>query len=214
MSGEQLARLPLRGINAAEMVEGISFAARRPPAEDRFLKGGSVRPYVVTATAQTLRPSRGSDVLFITFSTVLGWWAFTQTSPRGPAGAWIGAWFLVAVATYAVVVKVLSLVTDWSCLRIEGEGFRLRRGNREEFFPWVDVTGFRVGKHGSKRVVCFDYCSAARHKYPARSLPEGYAEGDEQIVDDYRLKPDALADISNRRRVEGLESARVASARD
>jgi hypothetical protein len=168
---------------------------------------------VVTATARTLRPSRGSDVLFIAFSTVLGWCAFTQTSPRGPAGAWIGAWFLVAVATSIVVLKVLSLFTDRSYLRIEGEGFRLRRGNREEFFPWVDVAGFRVGKYGSKRVVCFDYSSAARHKYPARSLPEGYAEGDERIVDDYRLEPDALADILNRSRVEGMGSAQVASAR-
>jgi Bacterial PH domain len=150
--------------------------------------------------------------VFIASVAAFGWCAFTLTSPRGGLGGWLGAWFVVGVATCSVVLKVLFLITDRSRLQINGEGLRLRRGHRDVFLPWADVGGFRVGKCGSRRVVCFDYSAEARHKYPARSLPEGYAEGDDRIVDDYPLKPEALAELLNRSRGEGLESARVAAA--
>jgi hypothetical protein len=160
----------------------------------------------VTARARTLRPSRSGDVLFIAFVAVLGWCAFKQTSPRGPLGGWVGAWFMVAVATCTVVLKWVALFTHRGYLKIEGQGFRLRRGGREVFFPRADVAGFRVGHWGSRRVVCFDYAPGARHQRRGRALPEGDAAGDERIVDDYALEPEALAELLNRGRVEGMKS--------
>ena len=143
----------------------------------------------------TLRPSRlkwaGIFLLCLLFA-VVGVQIIADGSRVG--------WVVVVFFGLGCLVVAVSMIPNATYLRLTPSDFTICSLFRARSYRWQDVTGFTVGRAGSRRMVMFDFAPNFHRRSRSGSWNAKLVGHEAGLPDNYGLDYEELADLMNRHR--------------